>query len=193
MTTYNIDGVSEMMLHHCVLNKKDFFNMSAQELKEFINEKIIEESFQIFVLTESFVDGAMKLEFKIGDGIEILSKVEYSEKNQLPAIQEDQIRLVFWEMLEDSNIEVDIPDNIKEITFKVEGNTYGCMDEWGNMAFEKYSFISKNKDLEIFFESESSGNVKEKIVYFLNSKGNCESISINENFEDELSEIKNNI
>ena len=29
MTTYYIDGVSEMMLHHCVLNKKDFFNMSA--------------------------------------------------------------------------------------------------------------------------------------------------------------------
>ena len=120
------------------------------KLKEFVNEKIIEESFQI--LFTKFVDGAMKLEFKIGDGIEILSKVEYSEKNQLASNSRRSNWLVFWEMLEDSNIEVDIPDNIKEITFKVEGNTYGCMDEWGNMAFEKYSFISKNKDLEIFLK-----------------------------------------
>ena len=193
MTTYNIHGVSEMMLHHCSINKKDFLEMSTQDLKEFINEKIIEESSQIFVLTEKIADTGMELEFKIGYNNEIPSKVEYSKKNQLPTIEEDKIRLVFWEMLEDSNITIDIPDNIKEITFKTEGNTYGCMDEWGNQVFEKYSFISNNKDLEIFFDSDSSGNVKEKVVYFLNSKGGCESISMNENFDEELSEIKENI
>ena len=67
------------------------------------------------------------------------------------------------------------------------------MDEWGNQAFEAYSFFADEKKQDLFFESESSGNVKEKVVYFLDSKGTCGSISGNEKFEEELFEIRENI
>ena len=41
------------------------------------------------------------------------------------------------------------------------------------------------------FESESYGNVKEKVYYFLNDRGELGSIGQWENFEEELSEIIN--
>tara|TARA_Y100000031_G_scaffold55554_1_gene63172 strand:- start:192 stop:596 length:405 start_codon:yes stop_codon:yes gene_type:complete len=113
---------------------------------------------------------------KIGDGNEIKCNVEHSEENLLPAIEENKIRLVCWEMLEETNATVDIPDNISELTLKIKGNTYGCMDDWGNKAFEAYSFIAGNEDKNLFFESESFGNAEEKLFYFLDSKGNCEQM-----------------
>ena len=55
-------------------------------------------------------------------------------------------------MLEETNATVDIPDNISELTLKIKGNTYGCMDDWGNKAFEAYSFFAGNEDKNFFFE-----------------------------------------
>jgi len=170
-------------------------------LRALIDEKITDESLQVFVLTTILSDGGeIELEFKIGDGNEIKSNVEYSEKNQLPAIEENKIRLVFWEMLEDTSATIDVPDDIGKLTLKVEGNTYGCMDEWGYPnTIGTYSFFAGAKEQDIFFESESSGNVKEKVVYFLDSKGTRVSLTevdfgeANENFEKELSEIKRSI
>ena len=195
MPNYKVHGLSEMMLHHCDLEKDEFLEMDAEGLKTFIVKKITGESMQVFVLTTILSDGGeIELEFKIGDGNEIKSNVEYSEKNQLPAIEENKIRLVFWEMLEDTSATIDVPDDIGKLTLKVEGNTYGCMDEWGYPnTIGTYSFFAGEKEQDIFFESESSGNVKEKVVYFLDSKGTRESIEANDNFEKELSEIKKSI
>ena len=95
--------------------------------------------------------GVMALDFKIGDGNEVNCKVQYSEENLLPAVDENKIRLVCWEMLEETNATVDIPDNISELTLKIKGNTYGCMDDWGNKAFEAYSFFAGNEDKNLFF------------------------------------------
>jgi len=50
------------------------------------------------------------------------------------------------------------------------------MDEWGNKAFENYSFIAENEDQELYFESESFGNIEEKVFYFIDSNGNCEEM-----------------
>ena len=113
---------------------------------------------------------------KIGDGNEIKCNVEHSEENLLPAIEENKIRLVCWEMLEETNATVDIPENISELTLKIKGNTYGCMDDWGNKAFETYSFIAGEEEKDLFFESESFGNTEEKLFYFLDSNGNCEQM-----------------
>ena len=154
MSNYKISGLSEMMLHHCDIDKEQFLQMDAEELRALIDEKITGESLQVFALTTYIPDGKteIELQFKIGDGNEIKSNVEYSEKNQLPAIEENKIRLVFWEMLEDTSATIDVPDDIGKLTLKVEGNTYGCMDEWGYPnTFGTYSFFFWRKEPGHFF------------------------------------------
>jgi len=176
MQNYKIHGLSEIMLFHCDMDKKELFQTDRRAYSDFIDEKLLNESSQVFVLGESFSDLKIAVDFKIGDGNEINCKIEYSEENQLPAIEENKIRLVCWEMLEETNASIDIPEGISELNLKIKGNTYGCMDDWGNKAFENYSFIAENEDQELYFESESFGNIKEKVFYFIDSNGNCEEM-----------------
>ena len=176
MQNYKIHGLSEIMLFHCDMDKKELFQTDRRDYSDFIDEKLLNESSQVFVLGESYSDNELVVDFKIGDGNEINCKIEYSEENQLPAIEENKIRLVCWEMLEETNASIDIPDGISELNLKIKGNTYGCMDEWGNKAFENYSFIAGNEDQELYFESESFGNIEEKVFYFIDSNGNCEEM-----------------
>jgi len=176
MQNYKIHGLSEIMLFHCDMDKKELFQTDRRDYSDFIDEKLLNESSQVFVLGESFSDLKIAVNFKIGDGNEINCKIEYSEENQLPAIEENKIRLVCWEMLEETNASIDIPEGISELNLKIKGNTYGCMDDWGNKAFENYSFIAGNEDQELYFESESFGNIKEKVFYFIDSNGNCEEM-----------------
>ena len=176
MQNYKIHGLSEIMLFHCDMDKKQLFQTDRRDYSDFIDEKLLNESSQVFVLGESYSDNELLVDFKIGDGNEINCKIEYSEENQLPAIEENKIRLVCWEMLEETNASIDIPEGISELNLKIKGNTYGCMDEWGNKAFENYSFIAENEDQELYFESESFGNIEEKVFYFIDSNGNCEEM-----------------
>ena len=176
MKNYKIHGLSEIMLFHCDMDKKELFQTDRRDYSDFIDKKLLNESSQVFVLGESISDNGLVVDFKIGDGNKINCKIEYSEENQLPAIEENKIRLVCWEMLEETNASIDIPDGISELNLKIKGNTYGCMDEWGNKAFENYSFIAGNEDQELYFESESFGNIEEKVFYFIDSNGNCEEM-----------------
>ena len=176
MSIYKVYGLSEMMIQHCDIDKNTFSQMERREYSDFIDEKFAGESFRAFILSESYSDDGLELEFKIGDENEIKCHLEYSEKNQLPAVEENKIRLVCWEMLENTNASIDVPDNINELTLKIEGNTFGCMDDWGNKAFETYSFIAGEEEKNLFIESESFGNVEEKLFYFLDSEGNCEQM-----------------
>ncbi|AXE61918.1 hypothetical protein [Candidatus Thioglobus sp. NP1] len=176
MQNYKIHGLSEIMLFHCDMDKKELFQTDRRDYSDFIDEKLLNESSQVFVLGESYSDNELVVDFKIGDGNEINCKIEYSEENQLPAIEENKIRLVCWEMLEETNASIDIPEGISELNLKIKGNTYGCMDEWGNKAFENYSFIAGNEDQELYFESESFGDIKEKVFYFIDFNGNCEEM-----------------
>jgi hypothetical protein len=176
MQNYKIHGLSEIMLFHCDMDKKELFQTDRRDYSDFIDEKLLNESSQVFVLGESYSDNELVVDFKIGDGNEINCKIEYSEENQLPAIEENKIRLVCWEMLEETNASIDIPEGISELNLKIKVNTYGCMDEWGNKAFENYSFIAENEDQELYFESESFGNIEEKVFYFIDSNGNCEEM-----------------
>ena len=173
MQNYKIHGLSEIMLFHCDMDKKELFQTDRRDYSDFIDEKLLNESSQVFVLGES---AELVIDFKIGEGKEINCKIEYSEENQLPAIEENKIRLVCWEMLEETNASIDIPEGTSELNLKIKGNTYGCMDEWGNKAFENYSFIAGNEDQELYFESESFGNIEEKVFYFIDSNGNCEEM-----------------
>ena len=194
MTDYKIKGIEEIMLYHFDMDASEFFKMNLTDLKKVIDNNQINKSFQVFVLSDE--------KLQIGDQKKFKCSYKYSEKNHLSPIEKNKIRIVSWEGLENTNIKIDIPDSIKEVTLKIEGNNYGCMDEWGNKTFTDYTFFSGNKNLPLSsgdekrvfkrapsIESESSGNVKEKISYFLNSSGKRGSIAGGENFEDELSEI----
>ena len=183
MPGIKLEGIEEIMLCHSDMDASKFFKMNVGELRGIIDNNIIDKSFRVFVLATE--------KLKIGDKKKIKCKVEYSEKNHLDAIKKNKIRIVSWEGLEDTNATIiNIPDNVKEVTRKIEGNTYGCMDEWGNKTFTDYTFFSGNKNLPLSsgdekrvfkrapsIESESSGNVKEKISYFLNSSGKRGSIA----------------
>ena len=125
MQNYKIHGLSEIMLFHCDMDKKELFQTDRRDYSDFIDEKLLNESSQVFVLGESFSDLKIAVNFKIGDGNEINCKIEYSEENQLPAIEENKIRLVCWEMLEETNASIDIPEGISELNLKIKGNTYG--------------------------------------------------------------------
>ncbi len=184
MANYKIIGIEEIMLYHFDMDASEFFKMNLTELKKVIDNNQINKSSQVFVLSNE--------KLQIGDEKKIKCTNEYSEKNYLPTIEKNKIRIVSWEGLENNNIKIDIPDSIKEVTLKIEGNTYGCMDEWGNKTFTNYTFYSGEKKIDhSSFESESYGNVKEKVYYFLNDRGELGSIGQWENFEEELSEIIN--
>ena len=184
MTGYKIKGIEEMMLYHFDMDASKFFEMNVTDLKKFIDNNHENNSLQVFVLSDE--------KLQIGDEKEIKCTNEYSEKNYLPAIEKNKIRIVSWERLENTNIKIDINDSIKEVTLQIKGNTYGCMDEWGNRTFSDYTFYSDRKKIDhCYFESESYGSIKEKVYYFLNDRGQLGSIGQDENFEEQLSEIIN--
>ena len=184
MTGYKIKGIEEMMLYHFDMDASKFFEMNVTDLKKFIDNNHENNSLQVFVLSDE--------KLQIGDQKKLKCSYKYSEKNHLSPIEKNKIRIVSWEGLENTNIKINIPDSIKEVTLKIEGNNYGCMDEWGNKTFTDYTFYSGEKKIDhSTFESESYGNVKEKVYYFLNDRGELGSIGQWENFEEELSEIIN--
>ena len=97
MQNYKVHGLSEIMIFHCDMDKDEFFQMERREYSDFIDDKFASESYQAFILRESYSDNGLILDLKIGDGNEIKCNVEHSEENLLPAIDENKIR-TFWVM-----------------------------------------------------------------------------------------------
>lgn len=180
---YRINGISELMLFHCILNKTELTGMTPDSLKQIIDQKLLDESDQVFLLDKD--------NFSFIGEKQVASSIQYTERDHLPEIEKDYIRLVFWEEFGGANVNIDIPENIDEVSLVIDGNTFGCMDDWGFETFADYSFIAAGKELDIYFNSESYGEQKDKVVYLINSSGNCESIrdlDCNDNFKDELLE-----
>jgi hypothetical protein len=197
-------GIRELMLFNCEINSNELLTMNHDELKSLIDSKLSEESFLVYRLdewngldegilnqsenTNLFLDEKL---FKHSGDEKINCKVIYNEKNQLPELNENQVRLVFWEELNESSASIDIAENIDNINLVINGNTFGCMDDWGYETFTEYSFTSAGKELDIYLSSESYGGQKEKVVYLINSNGDCGSIrdlDYNDNFADEVIE-----
>ena len=117
-----------------------------------------------------------------GDGIKSISKLEgkkkinsslsYKEKNYLGEIKKGMVRIVTWEILQNTNAYInEFPETLKEIDLKIDGNNYGCLNSLGDnllimlhnlQAFTNFSFNSGKKNLELTMESESSGKIKQK-------------------------------
>ena len=80
MSIYKVYGLSEIMIQYWDIDKDTFSQMERREYSDFIDEKFAGESLRAFILSESYSDDGLELEFKIGDENEIKCHVEYSEK-----------------------------------------------------------------------------------------------------------------
>ena len=191
-------GIRELMLCNYEINSNELFSIEHNELKDLIDKNLSEMSYQVYRLDD---DSLNQLEntnllldqkiFKYSGDKKINCKVIYNEENKLEKLTKNKIRIISWEELEVSNVSIELPDNINDIKCMISGNTFGCMDDWGFRTFTEYSFTSADKKLDIYFNSESYGEQKEKVAYFINSNGNCVSIrdlDYNDNFGDEMLE-----
>ena len=186
------------MLCNYEINSDELFSMEHNELKDLIDKNLSEMSYQVYRLdddnlnqsenTNLFLDQKL---FKHSGDKKINCKVIYNEKNKLDKLTKNRIRIISWEELEVSNVSIELPDNLNDIKCMINGNTFGCMDDWGFQTFTEYSFTSADKKLDIYLNSESYGEQKEKVAYFINSNGDCVSIrdlDYNDNFGDEMLE-----
>ena len=73
---YKVHGLSEIMIFHCDMDKDELFQTDRRDYSDFIDEKILSESYQAFILRESYSDNGLILDFKIGDGNEINCEVK---------------------------------------------------------------------------------------------------------------------
>ena len=173
-----IKGIKEIMICTEDLKKEDLDKLTSIQLKELINKKLLEASQILYVYDES----AFETDF--GLNIEVI----YKEGDSSPPVPEGMVRLVFWQVLEQCNVNADLNELSGNVTFNLKGNTYGCMSDWGYQTFE---FITSNDGTELFLESESYGD-ENKTIYFLNSKKECaysindidNNISLDEEYEE---------
>ena len=128
-------GIRESMLFNYEINSNELLTMNHDELKSLIDSKLSEESFLVYRLdewngldegilnqsenTNLFLDEKL---FKHSGDEKINCKVIYNEKNQLPELNENQVRLVFWEELNESSVSIDIAENIDNINLVINGN-----------------------------------------------------------------------
>ena len=182
-TNYEVKGIKEIMLCQFSIEKTELYSMDPSELKELINNKILEESEQVFVVDKN--------KFTISD-YKGAVEVEYDIHPPDEPVEDNHVRLVCWEELEGAKVNIEIPNRLDSLNLILQGSTYGCMDDWGFDTFQYCDLKTPDEEYYPFFESESFGEQEDKVLYFIDSNGNCESIrdlDNNEDIESEFSEI----
>ena len=162
-------------------------------------EKLIyskfENSFRAYNIDENI--------FKLEGKKKINSSLSYKEKNYLGEIKKGMVRIVTWEILQNTNAYInEFPETLKEIDLKIDGNNYGCLNSLGDnllimlhnlQAFTNFSFNSGKKNLELTMESESSGKIKQKKSFFMNSDQMSASFDYSNVLKNELPTIKEDL
>lgn len=195
--TIKIPNISEIMLYTVDMDIDDVYSLEdPEELVSFVNNKLSEEATQVYLLDDvAFTNNERtKAIIKTEDQIDI--NIDYKEEDLLPELEDDKIRVVLWEKLDSSNIEIDLNSNIDTLKMQINGNTFSCLDEWGYSAFTDYNFSNEEKELDVFLESESSGNTVEKIIFFINSQGDMSEIrdpEYNNDIDDDIFEVFDSI
>tara|TARA_B100001093_G_scaffold405602_1_gene393886 strand:- start:19 stop:621 length:603 start_codon:yes stop_codon:yes gene_type:complete len=199
MAKVSLGGIKELMLAQHTISKKEFLNIKSDQLIEITNTKILDESILFFEASRQFNAGELSYEFCIKDENIIDTGVNYIENIQDVSVEENHILLVFWEKLEEHNISLDIPENVKKIELNANGNTFGCLEEYGCKAFDTYTFSIDDEKRDIYFQSESYGPLEEKIIFAVDVEGVIGSIeqfgsNLDKNsFDEQLSEVKEKI
>ena len=97
-----IEGLKEIMFVNCEIEKDLFMSMSNDEIREFVDEKLLEESVRVFLLDEE------NLNIPSEENINI--SAAFTDDYQNPPVEEDKIRLIFctissaFSLRKDSNL-----------------------------------------------------------------------------------------
>ena len=181
-----IEGIKEIMFVNCEIEKDLFMSMSNDEIREFVDQKLSEESVRVFLLDEE--------NLSIADEENIDISVTYEDDYQNPPVEEDKIRLIFWEELNETNAtidfdgsDIDLEKSLKvELGLKSNVMFYEIQDYVDEYVFSDLDCkISVNGEkIESFIESESFGMTINKKLIISSGSDITEDIEIED--EDEL-------
>lgn len=186
-SNYKIEGIKEIMFVNHEIEKDLFMSMSSDKVREFIEEKNLEESIRVFLLDKEY------LKFPNIDNIDIFTTFKDKKYINVP-LKKDKIKFIFWEELKDTeatiyfdSYDINLEKNLK-IVVEVTGN---CMfDEIQDYLDEyvfsdlDYKILVNGKNFENNIESESFGiTINKKLII---SFGSNKTEAIDLENEDEL-------
>ena len=186
-SNYKIEGIKEIMFVNHEIEKDLFMSMSSDKVREFIEEKNLEESIRVFLLDKEY------LMFPNIDNIDIFTTFKDKKYINVP-LKKDKIKFIFWEELKDTeatiyfdSYDINLEKNLK-IVVEVTGN---CMfDEIQDYLDEyvfsdlDYKILVNGKNFENNIESESFGiTINKKLII---SFGSNKTEAIDLENEDEL-------
>jgi hypothetical protein len=181
-----IEGLKEIMFVNCEIEKDLFMSMSNDEIREFVDEKLLEESVRVFLLDEE------NLNFPSEENINI--SAAFTDDYQNPPVEEDKIRLIFWEELDETratidlnNCDIDFDDSLKiELGIKSNLMFYEIQDYVDEYVFSDLDckILVNGEEIDNYIESESFGMTINKKLIISSGKNITEDIDVED--EDEL-------
>jgi len=162
-----IEGLKEIMFVNCEIEKDLFMSMSNDEIREFVDEKLLEESVRVFLLDEE------NLNFPSEENINI--SAAFTDDYQNPPIEEDKIRLVFWEELLETRATIDLNscdidfDESLKIELGIKSNVmfYEIQDYVDEYVFSDLDceILVNGEKIDTYIESESFGiTIKKNLI-----------------------------
>ena len=181
-----IEGLKEIMFVNCEIEKDLFISMSNDEIREFVDEKLLEESVRVFLLDEE------NLNFPCEENINI--SAAFIDDYQNPPVEEDKIRLIFWEELDETkatidlnSCDIDLDDSLKiELGIKTNLMFYEIQDYVDEYVFSDLDckILVNSEEIDNYIESESFGMTINKKLIISSGTNITEDIDVED--EDEL-------
>ena len=181
-----IEGLKEIMFVNCEIEKDLFMSMSNDEIREFVDEKLSEESIRVLLLDEE--------NLTISDEANIDISVTYEDDYQDPPVEEDKIRLIFWEELNETNAtidfdesDIDLGKSLKiELGLKSNVMFYEIQDYVDEYVFSDLDckILVNGEEIDNYIESESFGMTINKKLIISSGTNITEDIDVED--EDEL-------
>ena len=181
-----IEGLKEIMFVNCEIEKDLFMSMSNDEIREFVDEKLLEESVRVFLLDEE------NLNFPSEENINI--SAAFTDDYQNSPVEEDKIRLVFWEELLETRATIDLNscdidfDESLKIELGIKSNVmfYEIQDYVDEYVFSDLDckILVNGEEIHNYIESESFGMTINKKLIISTGTNITEDIDVED--EDEL-------
>ena len=181
-----IEGLKEIMFVNCEIEKDLFISMSNDEIREFVDEKLIEESVRVFLLDEE------NLNLPNEENINI--SAAFTDDYQNTPVEEDKIRFIFWEELDKTNATIDLNscdmdfDESLKIELKIKSNLmfYEIQDYVDEYVFSDLDckILVNGEEIDNCIESESFGMTINKKLIISSGTNITEDIDVED--EDEL-------
>ena len=181
-----IEGLKEIMFVNCEIEKDLFMSMNNDEIREFVDEKLLEESVRVFLLDEE------NLNIPSEENINI--SAAFTDDYQNPPVEEDKIRLIFWEELDQSKATIDLNscdidfDESLKIELGIKSNLmfYEIQDYVDEYVFSDLDckILVNGEEIDNYIESESFGMTINKKLIISSGTNITEDIDVED--EDEL-------